>query len=149
MQWHTLLKFSKPMNQKHNGLIAAFVKKKDIIGFLTMLYDNYAISPAKVFIYDIKGNDDEYLATFKVLNKARALSEIHHSTIVHVKNGCIFSINALNKLIESNKGNEDIDNQSYQVKWEDYNGMLMMIKYGNLAISPIQKIETKDIIFKK
>lgn len=136
------------MNQKNNGLIAAFVKKTEIVGFLTQLYDNYAISPIKVFVYDIQDNPEEYLTTFKVFNKAKALNEIKHATIVHVKHGCVFSINALNKLIEQKKQDDTVDNLNVQLNWDEYSDQLMMIKYGKLNITPIKKIETKDLIFK-
>lgn len=81
-------------------LIGTFVNKKQILQFLEMLKTKFHIFYDKMFVYSINENNYEYLVTFKATNKELYLKNINNSTVMHVKNGCIFSINALNKLIE-------------------------------------------------
>ena len=57
----------------------------------------------KVHIYSIDSNKYEYIVTFKTYDKEKYLKNIKKSTVLHLKNGCLFSINALNKLIEKRK----------------------------------------------
>jgi hypothetical protein len=63
---------------------------------------------------------------------------------MHVKNNCIFSINALNRLIELE--NLNIDETPYneiEINWDEYKDKLIIITNGNLNIYNISKIEDK------
>lgn len=63
---------------------------------------------------------------------------------MHVKNNCIFSINALNRLIELE--NLNIDEKPYneiEINWDEYKDKLIIITNGNLNIYNISKIEDK------
>ena len=66
---------------------------------------------------------------------------------MHVKNGCLFSINALNALIDKEKKDES-DNKEYQLNWDDYKNKLLVITNGELQIKDIDKIEDKSVFFK-
>ena len=65
---------------------------------------------------------------------------------MHVKNGCLFSINALNRLIEKEKG-EEVPNNEYLVDWEKYKDKLIILTGGELSISKLSKIEDKSVFF--
>ena len=83
-----------------NGIIiGTFVKKNKILSFLETLKHGFKVNLDKVFIYSIDTNKYEYLVTFKTYNKERFIKNLSNATVMHVKNGCLFSINALNKLI--------------------------------------------------
>lgn len=62
---------------------------------------------------------------------------------MHVKNGCLFSINALNKLISSEKGDNDIPNKEVVVDLEKYKNKLIILRNNQLNIKKISKIEDK------
>ena len=132
------------MNNK-GVLIGTFVNKKQILQFLEMLKTKYHISYNKIFVYSIDGNYYEYLVTFKTLEKEIYLKNIENSTVMHVKNNCLFSINALNKLIEQETGS---NNKEYKLDWSLYKDKLIILTNGNLSIESINKIDDKCVFLK-
>ena len=126
-------------------LIGTFIKKNIILCFLEMLRQEYKIQYDKIFVFQIKDNEKEYLVTFKTNNKETFLAAINDSTVMHVKNGCLFSINALNKLIEKENGSVD---KNYQINWDLYKDKLIILTNGKLAIEDINKVENKCLLFK-
>jgi hypothetical protein len=132
---------------KNTLIIGVFVKKNKILSFLETLKYQYRINIDKVFIYHIETNRYEYLATFKTNNKDEFIGKLQNSTVMHTKNGCIFSINALNKLIDTlNDG--DVPNNEFIINWDDYKDTLIIQTNGELKVSKIVKIDDKSIFFK-
>ena len=134
------------MNSK-GVLIGTFVKKYKILSFLEFLKNKLALNLDKVFVYVISDNKDEYLVTFKSIKNNRYKYNIYDSTIMHVKNGCLFSINALNALIDMEKDGSS-DNKEYQLNWDEYKNKLLVVTNGELQIKDIDKIEDKSVFFK-
>lgn len=134
------------MNNK-SILIGTFVKRHKILGFLEFLKNKLFIDLERVFVYIIEDNKDEYLVTFRSTRQNRYKYRIYDSTIMHVKNGCIFSINALNALIEQEKEG-DQDNKEYQLDWNKYHNKLLVVTNDELQIKDIEKVEDKSIFFK-
>jgi hypothetical protein len=66
---------------------------------------------------------------------------------MHVKNGCLFSINALNKLIEKDNEGSELPNNEFVVDWDKYKDKLIIITNGELSISNLSKIEDKSLFF--
>ena len=130
-----------------NGIIiGTFVRKNKILSFLETLRAGYGIKLDKVFVYTIDTNQLEYLVTFKTFYKDRFIKKINNATVMHVKNGCLFSINALNKLIDQEKG-DDKPNNEYVVDWDKYKDSLIILTGGELSISKLTKIEDKSVFF--
>ena len=130
-----------------NGIIiGTFVKKNKILSFLETLRAGYGIKLDKVFVYEIDTNQLEYLVTFKTFDKDKFIKKISNATVMHVKNGCLFSINALNKLIDQEKG-DDKPNNEYVVDWDKYKDKLIILTGGELSISKLTKIEDKSVFF--
>ena len=130
-----------------NGIIiGTFVRKNKILSFLETLRGDYGIKLEKVFVYDIDTNQSEYLVTFKTFDKDRFIKKISNATVMHVKNGCLFSINALNRLIDKEKG-ENVPNTEYLVDWNKYKDNLIILTGGELSISKLTKIEDKSVFF--
>ena len=130
-----------------NGIIiGTFVKKNRILSFLEMLRSEYNIKLDKVFIYSIDTNQAEYLVTFKTFDKDKFIKKINNATVMHVKNGCLFSINALNKLIEKEK-EDDKPNNEYLIDWDSYKDKLIILTNGELSVSNLTKIEDKSVFF--
>lgn len=130
-----------------NGIIiGTFVRKNKILSFLESLRGDYGIKLEKVFVYEIDTNQSEYLVTFKTFDKDRFIKKISNATVMHVKNGCLFSINALNRLIEQEKG-ENVPNNEYLVDWNKYKDNLIILTSGELSISKLTKIEDKSVFF--
>lgn len=133
------------MDNNKGVLIGTFVKKKQILQFLEILKTRYHIAYNKIFVYSIENNYTEYLVTFKTMSKEIYLKTLENSTVMHVKNNCLFSINALNKLIEKECGS---NNKDYQVDWNQYKDKLIILTNGNLSIENINKIDDKCVFLK-
>lgn len=128
--------------QKKAVLIGTFVRKKQILSFLESLKYKYRVNLAKVFVYNIDGNNFEYLVTFKTYERDKFSDEFKSSTIMHVKNGCLFSINALNRLIHEKYGENVLTNE-VEIDWSQYSDKLIILANGQLLIKQITKIEDK------
>ena len=132
------------MSEKKGVIIGTFVSKNRILAFLETLKQKFHINLERVFVYSIDSNEKEYLTTFKTYNKDNFIKKIPNSTILHVKNGCLFSINALNRLIEENYNfAEEKPYNEVEIDWDLYKDKLILITNGNLIINNLSKIEDK------
>lgn len=132
---------------KNSLIIGTFVKKNRILSFLETLKSQYRVNIEKTFVYQIDTNQYEYLVTFKTNDKDAFIGKLPNATVMHVKNGCLFSINALNKLIDTlNDG--DIPNSEFVIDWDEYKDKLIIQTNGVLNIANINKIEDKSVFFK-
>ena len=132
-----------------NGIIiGTFVRKNKILSFLENLKNTFRLNLSKVFVYSIDKNKFEYLVTFKTFDKEKFIKGINNATVMHVKNGCLFSINALNKLIEKENGNSEKPNNEYLIDWDKYKDKLIIQTNGELSLSNLSKIEDFSIFFK-
>jgi hypothetical protein len=132
---------------EHGIIIGTFVKKNRILSFIETLKNSFGIKLDKLFIYSIDTNKREYLITFKTFDKERFIKNLENATVMHVKNGCLFSINALNKLIERDNEGSDLPNNEFVVDWDKYKNKLIIITNGELSISNLSKIEDKSLFF--
>ena len=131
-----------------NGIIiGTFVKKNKILSFLETLKYGFKVNLNKVFVYSIDTNKYEYLVTFKTYDKERFIKNLNNATVMHVKNGCLFSINALNKLIERENSDSDKPNNEYLIDWDKYKDKLIIQTNGELSLSNLSKIEDYSIFF--
>lgn len=146
MRYHTLYQVNREMTTERGIIIGTFVKKNRILTFIEELKNDYGIKYEKIFIYSIDTNKREYLVTFKTFDKEKFIKNLNNATVMHVKNGCLFSINALNKLIEQEKG-DSTPNNEYVVDWYKYKDKLIIITNGELSISNLSKIEDKSLFF--
>lgn len=133
---------------KKGVIIGTFVNKNKILSFLEKLKNDFSIKIDKIYVYSIESNNKEYLVTFKTYDKDKAIKELASSKVMHVKNGCIFSINALNKLIEQEYtvGDEKPYNE-IEIDWDEYENKLIVLTNGNLNIVNLSKIEDKCTFF--
>ena len=122
-------------------LIGAFVQKDSILTYFEFLKKKFKIGFDRVYVYEIEGNDDEYIATFATKDRSKYVGKIRKSIILHTKNGSLFSINALNKLIESEGNGQEAEN--YKIDWEKYRNKLILVVNGDLKVSNIARIEDK------
>lgn len=129
---------------KKGVIIGTFVNKNKILSFLEELNTRFYINYDKIYVYSISSNDKEYLVTFKTYDKDKFIKKLSNSTIMHVKNNCIFSINALNKLIELNYDfAKEKPYNEVEINWDEYKDSLIIITNGELKISKLSKIEDK------
>jgi hypothetical protein len=126
-------------------LLASFIFKDRLDWFINYLSEKFNISKNNIFVYDI--NDEyKYMVTYKFIieiDKRINFKEIlPNATVIHKKGNAIYSINALNKLIETNNTESigNINHKSIKVNWEEYQDKLLLIRNNNLIVSPIIRI---------
>jgi hypothetical protein len=126
-------------------LLASFIFKDRLDWFINYLSETFNISKNNIFVYDI--NDEyKYMVTYKFIieiDKRINFKEIlPNATVIHKKGNAIYSINALNKLIETTNTESigNINHKSIKVNWEEYQNKLLLIRNNNLIVSPIIRI---------
>lgn len=131
---------------RNSTLVGVFVGRKRILSFIEYVRNELRVPIKRIFIYEIEGNNREYLTTFNIPDRDK-LVDINGATVVHSKNGSIFSINALNRLIDREKGNDNIDNNDYQLDWGKYRNKLILMANNELIVSELRRIDPKTLIF--
>lgn len=101
-----------------------------------------------MFVYEVEGNKGEYLVTFSATDKDSYLSSIVGASVFHLKNGCIFSINALNKLIDKLNADKKVENEHFEINWDEYRDTLIITRQGEYAIKKITKIKDNSLLLK-
>ena len=138
----------KPFKQVTRYSNSTTIEKTPIVEEKIAVEENIVIEPIEVDVEeektDIVENNVETKSTIKNKN---AIKDFSNSTILHVKNSCLFSINALNKLIETINDNKEVDNKDFKMNWDDYKDKLIILSSNELNIHNINKIEDKCVFF--
>jgi hypothetical protein len=128
---------------KTNKIILAFFVKKNFLESILNYLLKIKINEDDIFIYQILENDIEYLISIRFndnntdkLSNHKYIKPIH----VHIKNGCLFSINALNKFIGENNINTNDSLKNTIVDWNILKNKLLFLKNNELSLSNLQKI---------
>lgn len=130
-------------------LLASFVNKNQVEKFIDILYEEFLILKDKIFVFEIEDNNNEYLITYKVhkvdRNKVNKFFVGINTIHIHRKSGCIFSINALNRLIEENMETYNIANKNdVEISWEQYRNKFLIINQNKLFIKDLKKIDLNN-----
>lgn len=140
--------FTKNTNETEakRSIVGVYVQKSRILSFIEALRYKYKVKYKNIHIYELERNNKEYLVSIKTYDKDRIVAELRGS-VFHIKHGCLFSINGLNKLVEKVcNGKKDLD---YHINWEDYTDKLIVTQADELSISTIKKIENWSTFFEK
>lgn len=129
------------MTLKKEVLIGTFVNKHKILSFIEKVKNLTKMNTDKIYVFIIEGNSNEYLVTFKSYSNKGLINKLYNSTVLHVKNGCLFSINALNELIKEEKGDTIQNHKDYLIDWSKFKNKLMIMTSGKLRLYNISKIE--------
>ena len=126
-------------------LLASFIFKDRLDWFLNYLESRFSIAKETVFIYETD-DDSKFMVTFKFLikfNENVNFKELFpNATLIHKRGDAIYSINALNKLIDT-YNIENIGNIKYKnikIDWSLYKHKLLLIINNNLTITDIKRI---------
>lgn len=136
------------MTLKKEVLIGTFVNKHKILSFIEKVKNLTKMNTDKIYVFIIEGNSNEYLVTFKSYSNKGLINKLYNSTVLHVKNGCLFSINALNELIKEEKGDTIQNHKDYLIDWSKFKNKLMIMTSGKLRLYNISKIEDITVFFK-
>ena len=127
-------------------LLASFVFPERLDWFLDYLEEKFNIPKDKVFVFKILDDETKVMVTFKFINKTDRkinFKRLFPDAIqIHKRGTCIYTINALNKLIEETSGMElgNINYKSVKINWDDYQDKLIIKKNGNLFLYDIKRI---------
>lgn len=124
--------------------LASFVYEDKIENFKKYLYKRFKVPQDKIFQYTLE-EEDKKLVTFRVLisdgRKINTNTFFPTTILVHKKGECFYTINALNKLIDTthsdNSGN--IDHSKVIINWDEYQNKIIIVKSGELKIMSIKR----------
>lgn len=125
-------------------LLASFIFPERVEWFLDYLKTKFNVD--KVFCYKNLDDESKDILTFKLtINTEQPLnlkSLFPNAVIIHKKGNALYTINALNKLIEEihpeSMGN--IDNKSITINWSDYQNKFILINNEKLCIFNINRV---------
>lgn len=127
-------------------LLASFIFPERTEWFLNYLENKFRITRDKVFCYKNLDDESKVIITFKFVipeGKYVNLKKLFPSAVpIHKKGTALYTINALNKLIESqNLGSSgNIDHKSVKIEWENYQNKLILINSEELVIFNINRV---------
>jgi hypothetical protein len=127
-------------------LLAAFIFNERVEWFLSYLENRFDIPKKKVFCYKNLDDESKMIITFKLVipeNKRINLKDLFPSAIpIHKKGDAIYTINALNLLIDSISGGDvgNIDRSSVKINWDEYQNKLILTKNKELVFLNISKV---------
>lgn len=127
-------------------LLATFIFPERVEWFLNYLETKFSITKDKVFCYKNLDDESKVIITFKLkVEKEKPLNLkflFPSAVIIHKKGNAIYTINALNKLIENlfpeSVGN--IDNKTIKINWDDYQNKMILLNGQELTILNINRL---------
>jgi hypothetical protein len=128
------------------NLLASFIFPERLEWFLSYLEAKFSIGKEKVFCYKDENDESKLIITFKLSmpdDKSLNLKDLlPNAVIIHKKGNALYTINALNKLIDE-KAEESIGNIDYKnvkIDWEEYQDKFIIIKERELNILSISRV---------
>jgi len=125
--------------------LASFVLNDKVESFKKYLYKRFKTNEDKIFIYSSDSEPDKSILTFRVYlregKKINTKSFFPTTIIVHKKGDCFYTINALNKLIESEVDGEvgNINYREHEINWDTHQGKMLIVKDKELTIMNIER----------
>jgi hypothetical protein len=127
-------------------LLASFIFPERIDWFVDFLNQKFNIKKENVFCYKILDDDSKFILTFRLTipeGQRLNLKEIFPNAVsIHKKGETLYTINALNKLIESTN-TESIGNLNYKnvkIDWSSYQNKMMIINNNELTFLDIKRV---------
>ena len=118
-------------------LLCTFTSKKKIDSITEKIKDSYTIAFNKIYVLQNEDNVQELICTYNVESDSDVDYNLVPNTIsLHRKkySNTLYTINALNEVIK-NLNNGLLDT-GYQVPWENFKNMIMVINSEGLTKIP-------------
>ena len=125
--------------------LASFVEDDKINGFSDYIKKRFKIPKDRLFIYTSPQEEGKKILTFRLYlrdgKKINTQSFFPTTIITHKKGECFYTINALNKLIESKSNSEtgNINHKDYKIDWDEYQNKMLITKKNELTIIDIKR----------
>lgn len=120
-------------------LLCTFCAKKDIESTIEQIKKIYTLAFNSVYVLDNVNDENQAILTYNIDMTKPVRGEAPESTIsVHRKKqtNTIYTINAINKLIEEKNGG--ILDKTYKIDWTELQNTVLVTAYGRL-----KKVNTK------
>lgn len=127
-------------------LLASFIFPERVDWFISYLEAKFSITKDKVFCYKNLDDESKVIMTFKFKfekDKKINLKDLFPNAVpIHKKGNALYTINALNKLIDLKVGSDtgNIDYKSYKIDWSEYQDRIILLNDQELRIFKIQRI---------
>ena len=127
-------------------LLATFIFPERLEWFLDYLENRFRISRDKVFIFENLDDQGKVIVTFKLILKdgTRINLKKHfpNAIPIHKKGTALYTINALNKLIELESGGDlgNINYKDFKINWDKYQDRLILNNNGELTLFKIKRV---------
>jgi hypothetical protein len=131
---------------KKTVLLASFIFPERVDWFLNYLEAKFDIKKDQIFCYKNLDDESKVIMTFRITkeeDKPLNLKELFPSAIlIHKKGNALYTINALNKLIEDQHPESvgNIDNKNIKIDWEEYQDKLILINNKELTFFNISRV---------
>lgn len=116
-------------------LLCTFTTVNDVESIIDSIVDSYDLVFDKIYVLENTDDANQLVLTYNITKKESATVVPPSSTIsVHRKKqtNTIYTINAINKLIES-KNNGVLD-KSFRINWSELQNTVLVTAYGKLKI---------------
>lgn len=120
-------------------LLCTFCAKKDIESTIEQIKKIYTLAFNSVYVLDNVNDENQAILTYNIDLSKPVLGEAPESTIsVHRKKqtNTIYTINAINKLIEEKNGG--VLDKTFKIEWSELQNTVLVTAYGKL-----KKVNTK------
>lgn len=127
-------------------LLAAFIFPERKEWFIDYLEKKFEINEDRVFGYKNLDDESKMIITFKLAvnqEKPINLKNLFPSAVtIHKKGNALYTINAINKLIEVNYPETfgNIDRNSIKIDWDDYQDKFILTKDNKLSVLNIKRV---------
>jgi hypothetical protein len=127
-------------------LLASFIFPERLDWFYNYLNLKFKISKDRVFVYKNLDDESKLIVTFKLVlrdGKKIDLNTYFPNTIpIHKKGDAMYTINALNKLIEFEIGGEigNINHKEHKINWDNYQNKIILNNKEELIIYNIERL---------
>ena len=129
-----------------NILLASFIFPERLDWFVNDLGEKFGIASNKIFCYKNTNDESRVIVTYKITVPEGERLDIKNlfpnAVIIHKKGNALYTINELNKLIETKVGSDigNIDYRAYKLDWNEYQNKLILIDNKELALIDILRI---------
>lgn len=127
-------------------LLCTFTTVEGIDATIEAIKDSYKLVFNKVYVLENIEDANQLVLTYNVAKSAESTVTPPPSTIsVHRKKqtNTIYTINAINKLIESKNGG--VLDKSYKIDWNELQNMVLVTAYGKLKIVNTKLVKIIDL----
>ena len=127
-------------------LLASFIFPERLDWFIDYLNTKFQINRGKVFCYENLEDISKVIVTFKLVIPAGKHLDLKNlfpnAIIIHKRGNALYTINALNKLIEELAADSlgNVDHKSITIDWSEYQNKLILVDNKELVIHPIKRV---------